>query len=389
MARFAQVLGFFFAFRVAIPFLLFGNDPQNGLLVDGLLGGAFWAFSFQGRATAIEFSPVAKAIVAYLVWAAVTISWTPAPLGSSIGHWGVLVLDVWTIINCLKRSQDAGPDIFRGWITGALCLAVLLPFMPTDTEGRIDNEAVLNPHNLAPILSIAALLCLHNWRMHNKRVWGWFAAAFVMGIIFSGNKTDMVSVVAGGAIIVLFWRSERLIRRIWLASLAGLLIVVGIYFFGSYVVSYATDDTGSVKTLTGRVLVWEAAIEGIEKHPVIGNGFYASREMLYIPETNFDPGHAHNEWLQAWLTLGLPGLAFIILIYTAFLVQARRSSYFHRMLCYSLLIYGLCHSVAEAPFDLSVPMVLLVLLSDVRYRVPSTNSLLESHAARAGRAVAD
>jgi putative inorganic carbon (HCO3(-)) transporter len=87
----------------------------------------------------------------------------------------------------------------------------------------------------------------------------------------------------------------------------------------------ASDPALSLNTLASRVEIWSRAIYGIQDFPFTGmgmNGFRKVMPVLYpvfaLPQ-DLDIGHAHNEFLQAALDLGIPGLiAFIALYINAF-----------------------------------------------------------------------
>jgi putative inorganic carbon (HCO3(-)) transporter len=78
-------------------------------------------------------------------------------------------------------------------------------------------------------------------------------------------------------------------------------------------------------TLNGRLEIWSRAIYGLQDFPFTGMGMNTFRHVVHIlyplfligPDT--DIAHAHNEFLQAGLDLGIPGLiAFIALYIGAF-----------------------------------------------------------------------
>jgi putative inorganic carbon (HCO3(-)) transporter len=83
----------------------------------------------------------------------------------------------------------------------------------------------------------------------------------------------------------------------------------------------------SLDTLDARVEIWSRAIYGIQDFPFTGMGMNTFRKVVQVlyplfrvgPDT--DIGHAHNEFLQAALDLGLPGLiAFMSMYITAFVM---------------------------------------------------------------------
>jgi len=81
----------------------------------------------------------------------------------------------------------------------------------------------------------------------------------------------------------------------------------------------------SLNSLEARLEIWSRAIYGIQDFPFTGMGMNAFRKVvpvlypLFLIGPEVDIGHAHNEFLQAALDLGIPGLiAFLALYLTAF-----------------------------------------------------------------------
>ncbi len=83
----------------------------------------------------------------------------------------------------------------------------------------------------------------------------------------------------------------------------------------------AADAALSLDTLEGRVEIWSRALYGIEDFPFTGMGMNTFRKIvhvlypLFLTSPDRDIGHAHNEFLQAALDLGIPGLIAFISLY--------------------------------------------------------------------------
>ena len=69
-----------------------------------------------------------------------------------------------------------------------------------------------------------------------------------------------------------------------------------------------------INSLEGRREIWSRAIYGLEDFPLTGMGMNSFRRVVHILYPLFliaptvDIAHAHNQWLQTGLDLGLPGL---------------------------------------------------------------------------------
>jgi putative inorganic carbon (HCO3(-)) transporter len=100
----------------------------------------------------------------------------------------------------------------------------------------------------------------------------------------------------------------------------------------------AEGETASLDTLENRVELWSRAVYAIRDFPLTGMGMNVFRHSvhrlypLFQNDPQVDPAHAHNEFLQAALDLGIPGLAAFITLHAgafAMLVGlARRSRNF-------------------------------------------------------------
>jgi putative inorganic carbon (HCO3(-)) transporter len=88
---------------------------------------------------------------------------------------------------------------------------------------------------------------------------------------------------------------------------------------------FNTESDLQLDTLNGRLEIWSRAIYGLQDFPFTGMGMNTFRHVVHILYPLFligpdmDIAHAHNEFLQAGLDLGIPGLiAFIALYIGAF-----------------------------------------------------------------------
>ncbi len=162
--------------------------------------------------------------------------------------------------------------------------------------------------------------------------------------------------------------------RLWaLAAITGAVLGLAILFWpalielGSIVTQTApvelTSDSSGV-TLAQRVQIWGWAWSLIRDFPLTGIGMNTFRSVVFLffpapcSTVACDFGHAHNEFLQVALDLGVPGLLAFIGVYVgAFRILVR---YYRRvihragrMLCLGLggglvahLIYGMTDAVA-------------------------------------------
>jgi len=175
------------------------------------------------------------------------------------------------------------------------------------------------------------------------KLWGmrallWLATLFVLAVFILTQSRGGYLAMAITVLVLIFlalptrWRWV-LITLIVLTGLAlGLLLTeedlltARDWLTGS---GLTTEGALSLNTLEGRVEIWSRAIYGLQDFPFTGMGMNTFREVvhvlypLFLVAPDVDIGHAHNEFLQAGLDLGIPGLiAFIALYLGAFWMLA-------------------------------------------------------------------
>ncbi|MEA3349616.1 MAG: O-antigen ligase family protein [Chloroflexota bacterium] len=210
------------------------------------------------------------------------------------------------------------------------------------------------------------------WGVREREVWGeradrwkiwiaclllWLATLFVTSVFILTQSRGGYLALALTSLVLLF---IALPRR-WRWALLGLLMITGLiiglvlskedlitardWLTGSGI---TTDNALSLNTLEGRVEIWSRAIYGLQDFPFTGMGMNTFREVvhvlypLFLIAPDIDIGHAHNEFLQVGLDLGIPGLiAFLALYIGAFWMlvdvskRTQNSNRFHRVIASS------------------------------------------------------
>ncbi|EJN11592.1 lipid A core-O-antigen ligase-like enyme [Bradyrhizobium sp. YR681] len=156
--------------------------------------------------------------------------------------------------------------------------------------------------------------------------------SFVMGpaiaalagifLIFTGGKTSSVLCLAIYALASLVYVT----RSLWLKRLICFvpLIVMNLLTVGS-VLSPALGSMTRLlpvdPTFTGRSDIWEFALAAVAEKPIIGHGYAAfwddvtERQTAQGSEWAVTAAHSHNSYLDLAITIGLPGLLLVILIF--------------------------------------------------------------------------
>ncbi len=220
----------------------------------------------------------------------------------------------------LHPNELAGALLWVLPLMMALSIALVFSLRPskadgagaqkTDSWGKIGNWRIVR----------ATILCL---------VVTFFSTAV---FLLSQSRGAYIGLALTLLVMILIALPPRW-RRISLAILALLVIVFGILLTSHWETvrvwatgsDLASDPAFSLNTLDFRLEIWPRAIYAIQDFPLTGMGMNTFRKVLpvlypvFTISPEFDIGHAHNEFLQAALDLGIPGLiAFIALCIVAF-----------------------------------------------------------------------
>jgi O-antigen ligase len=150
------------------------------------------------------------------------------------------------------------------------------------------------------------------------------AIALLAGIflIFTGGKTSTVLCLAIYALASLVYVT----RSLWLKRIICFapLIVMNLLTVGSVMSPVLGSITRALPidpTFTGRAEIWEFALGAVGEKPIRGHGYAAfwdgaaEGKTLQGSEWAVTAAHSHNSYLDLAVTIGLPGLLLVVLIF--------------------------------------------------------------------------
>jgi len=348
---------------VAAPFLLFPTPTRTPAL---LIIPALWIAVWMSRRELLPRTPLNLALLLLLSMVLVS-TWATYDLMQSLPKIAGVVLGM-GVFAVFARS---GEHPIRWWISllvflaAGVGIAVLALFgtqfgakiaflapitlrlspritgLPGAEPGFSANELAGVVVWVLPLLINLSLLAILRSRLLNERV-----GKGGMRIAVSMLVVPTLFVIA---IFVLF-QSRGAYTGFVIAEIAALLIVLstrarfaligvlaGFGILGWFVVRaqpdllvllfWGTSDASgfdpmaTIETANGRMELWSRAIYGIQDFPFTGMGMNTFRRVvhvlypLFLTAPDIEVSHAHNEFLQAALDLGIPGLIAFIALY--------------------------------------------------------------------------
>jgi O-antigen ligase len=307
--------------------------------------GLIFLFSLMHlhRYAAAFFRPPHLLWLLFFCWMLSTAPNSPNPVYTAMAVFSVVAL----YFACMALHADYDREMVLAVILGSCLFVVVLSlfaYVAIPSLGRLEEwqgEAHIQsnrlsgitgtPNGIGLISAWCALLIAVHWQMLRRYLPGsvlfFGGIAALLALALSQSRTSM------GILLVLTAITFALRRRYTPYLLIGGAIVVTI------IALFAINDSdhlfrllsrsGSlveIETGTGRAQIWSLVIKLAQSSFWTGRGYASTVFILpdYTDYTGHAPPHAHNMWLQIWLTTGMIGVILFSLAFVSQAIQAIR-----------------------------------------------------------------
>jgi O-antigen ligase len=308
-----------------------------------------------------------KWLIVYFLYCLISVAWTDEPM-ILVKRW---LKDLGNPIMALvllteQRPYDAVVATVRRLAFFAMPVSVLfIRYYPEFGRGYafgggVMNSGVSDNKNTLGLTCLIAGIC-YVWTHLFRRDLDWYdvaIGAIVVWLLYEANsKTSVTCVIVATAILVLSRRpviAREPTRIVAVTVAAALAYVAADSLFD--VKEYVLAMLGRDATFTNRTELW-AVVRGLQKSALVGTGFmsfWAGDRMAAIWRA-LGPGinQAHNGYLEQYLNLGYVGVAFIITIVSAALLNVRtqlRADYPVAILRLCFIVTAMLYNYTEASF---------------------------------------
>ncbi|MCW3040330.1 MAG: O-antigen polymerase [Solirubrobacterales bacterium] len=286
------------------------------------------------------------ALVAFLSWLTLSITWSLSPSGAEedVRKW-LIAATTFVVIATTVRSARGCALLAGAFVAGA-ALAVIAGLAMTGLQpasnainsaqdARLSTGAT-DPNYLAAMLVAALALSagLAAWR---REPWVRIALAstaplLLYGLVATQSRGGLIAAAVAIVTAIVFLPAQR--RRA-LAATVPLLAVVALFFAvnpAAYQRVTQKDGGG-----TGRSELWRIAWQMSADHPLVGVGVnnFLVREQAYVRKVGplkfaelvtDDPKVVHNMYLQMLAETGVIGLALFLMVIGALLRATYRAA---------------------------------------------------------------
>lgn len=320
-----------------------GNDALSYFLFLGM-GVCALALAWRRDRMALQ-SLLTPAFVGFVLWIAVTcvFSQDPATSMKRAAMFGFIVAGTSTLFLLPDNKEEMTKLL--SYITLLViflcyCGVVFIPHLAihqaTDLgEAHLagDWRGTFGHKNLASAV-FGVMTFIGLYVKSERPLEGW--AIFILSVVFilaSGGKSS--TLICAGTILISSAALGASKGWVWAALVLAPLVILNLIGVGSVVFLQIGAITATLPfdaSFTGRTDIWSFALPRALAHPVFGHGFMAFWNTSALrfdgAELNTEwantAAHAHNAYLDAFITMGYPGLALFI---AAIIVQPARDAW--------------------------------------------------------------
>lgn len=301
-------------------------------------------------------------------WILISTRLLPDPSKSGATRFLIFVIFS-AYIACRYDSLQFVGFLTRGFafaVAASLAVMVLVPRLGFSNIGgdyvNAWRGAFTHKNWLGAAMSLGVIISGYSYHMRaNHR---FFSGITFLGCLFllvmSRSASALISTFASMLVAIIggVVQSKRtpVLRAFGLIFLGGAVIVLLVLPLLDFSLSHLPRIAGRSSDLTGRTELWHAVWAAIRESPLIGHGYgfwdqpSVARSNIWLA-ANWEAPHAHNNWLDAALQLGLVGVVITAFIWLSALRRAMWlvfMQYGHGALLYLVILCNcLSRSVAE------------------------------------------
>ncbi|MGY3235662.1 O-antigen ligase [Bradyrhizobium sp. USDA 4448] len=229
------------------------------------------------------------------------------------------------------------------------------PGLAGDWRGTFEHKNVASPV-MAILVYFGAYLISAGAFLSGPAILG-LAAVF---LFFTGGKTASMLCLVVWAVASVVGATKGFWQKCAICFVP--LLLMNLLTVGSVAIPQLTPLTNALPidtTFTGRTEVWEFALGAVAARPFAGHGYAAFWDGVKDKKTEqgsewvATAAHSHNSYLDLAVTIGLPGLILVVLIFVCaplknfHVVQSRGTGQSLARFCLVVWLFGLYYGTTE------------------------------------------
>jgi len=273
------------------------------------------------------------ALIVMLMWCAVSVvaSWEPA-LAARRFAFALVLMSIAAMALLLPKNLRHFTDLLAAVVLIVLAACYLSVFLvpqlavhqATDflEPEHAGNWRGIFPHKnqAGGVMVLFIFIGLFVARMRSRAVGGLIVALSALFLAFAQSKTAIA--VLPLVLLIGFVVAHTRRPALGVVLVVGLLTFISFFSVGTVIfepVRRLVETIMPDATFTGRTDIWQVGLQALRQRPMTGYGFstfWGTEQVVYGLGGNASWANAatdaHNAYLNLALTIGLPGLALVI-----------------------------------------------------------------------------
>jgi O-antigen ligase len=294
-----------------------------------------------------------------------------------LDQYGRALLAVPVLLLCCSRIRIRLPVVWTGIALGAI-LSAPLAWWQVVANGDTQAGGFMNEISFSNLVWVFAIFCAGGlfWAVQQNHARLWLtvlAAGLLCGLysaIVGGSRGTWVAVPPGVLLFLFAFLERKNAVRVLVPLVLGGLILAALFTVSDSPlrVRYEAgvqnvtqiEDGNSANSIGARMEMWRGAWMSLQEKPVLGWNMadYAAKLRSEVSSGEVAPivlhytDNLHNNYFQAWVFTGLPGLLALLALYAVplwhFARRLRDADLTVRVLAFcgsSLVVSFLCFSL--------------------------------------------
>ncbi len=291
-----------------------GSSDPVLLAINLVLGVSTLVFAFPKAPHILYLLDKTRIIFLLYLFAAMTILWSTSRTDTFRNFAYLALYLIATCYLAVRFDVEEVRDLLAKSLTLLALLSIPASFLLPKELFHEDSwrGVFLTKNGLGSAMAVG-MICIAlkpgRWTL------GQWASFLLSGFLLVMSKSTTAMTVVGLALSALIYmRLNGRLAKAYLSALVGCVLVASL--LAGNLAEIFTGAAGKDTTLSGRTAIWVLVAQKIRERPLLGYGYHAfwSTEADSVNQflNGFEPGQAHNGYLEACLDLGVVGLFFCL-----------------------------------------------------------------------------
>ncbi|MEG1995876.1 MAG: O-antigen ligase family protein, partial [Oscillospiraceae bacterium] len=225
-------------------------------------------------------------------------------------------------------------------MSGVNFLVAIIQKIVIRKDGYRPDACFFNPNYYGMIIEFVIIMCVFKILTSKKKQWFYISTIAVnaVALLVCDSQSAIPAVICAIMLMLLLTKHYKIAITFVALAVGGILLIILLPL--NIFPRFGIVDVSS----TVRMEIWTAAIHGIMKHPIFGQGVL-TYAFIYEPYNGYPTTHAHSIFLDPILSFGIVGTVLLVIFLVPIYKKVIKDYVFSRNGKVPLLIIALTIAV--------------------------------------------